>query len=57
MNSYPFPSNPSSIFPAFDSEAVASNYKQALVEAFCCDSVSSATVAALFRSAPMLRRA
>jgi len=56
MNSYPFSSNPSSISPAFDSEATASDYKQALVEAFCCHSVSSATVAALFQSAPILRR-
>lgn len=42
---------------AFDDALAASLYKQNLVEAFCCDSVSSATVAALFQAAPILRRA
>jgi hypothetical protein len=38
----------------FDSPAAASFYKQNLIESFCCDSVSSATVASLFQTAPIL---
>jgi hypothetical protein len=41
----------------FDDALAASLYKQNLVEAFCCDSVSSGTVAALFQTAPILRSA
>jgi hypothetical protein len=43
--------------PAFDSEAAASTFKENLIHRFCCDDVTSATVAALFASAPILKGA
>lgn len=43
--------------PCFDSEEAAGEFKAGLMGRYCCDSVSSATVAKLFEAAPILRKA
>ena len=47
----------SSICCAFDDPRAIAEYKQFLITRFCCDSVSSATVAGVFQKLPILRGA
>lgn len=41
--------------PMFDTQEIAGEYKESLMERFCRGEVSSATVAHLFNTAPILK--